>query len=320
MHLTLLAIVLLSLPSGAQPRRGAATFDLPAYVAELDRISGAISRASSPQEARAATDAVRDRWFVTIGDQIVIVDVTWIETALAAAAENPQQWTGVQSRLAEKLVAMKAEASVPDSQLDEPPGAALADVLSRAEFQRSPTSRWLDEQRNRVGQWILQMLNRVTGSAVGSRTAAMVFAWAASLMALAALALWLVTTLTRRSSAAAVALRIPPPRRTAAREWALRAMAAARAGDVREAVRCGYHAAVNRLDEQGTWRVDESRTPREYLRLLRPDDPMHSVVAELTRQFEQIWYGRRTATGEDAQRVADHLERLGCLFAADRAI
>jgi len=306
--------------SGAQSHQGAATFDVPAYVAELDRVFSAISTASTPQHARTATDGVRDRWFVTTGDQIVIVDVTWIEAELAAAVGKPGQWTQVQSRLTQKLAAMKADASVPETPLTEPPGTALAEVLSRAEFQRDPTSRWLDEQRNRVGQWILQMFNRVIGSAVGSRTAAMVFAWAASLVALAAFTLWLVTTLTRRSSAAAIELAITPPRRTAAREWALRAVAAARAGDAREAVRCGFHAAVNRLDEQGTWRVDESRTPREYLRLLRTDDPRHTVVTELTRQFEQIWYGHRTATGEDARRVADQLERLGCLYAADRAI
>jgi hypothetical protein len=129
-----------------------------------------------------------------------------------------------------------------------------------------------------------------------------------------------VTTLTRRSNAAALELAAAAPRRAAAREWALRAMTAARAGDVREAVRCGYHAVVSRLDEQGAWRMDESRTPREYLALLPAGDPRSAALAELTGQFEQIWYGRRQPTGDDARRVADYLERLGCLHAADRAI
>jgi hypothetical protein len=317
LHLTLLALVALS---GAQSHQGAATFDLPAYVAELDRISSGISTASTSPQARTAMAEVRDRWFVTMNDQIVIVDVSWIDTELAAAAAKPGQWSAVQLRITQKLAAMRAEASVPQTQLARPPGTALAEVLSRTEFRERPGSRWMDEQRNRVGQWIWQMLNRLTGSAIGSRTVAIVFAWAASLVALSAFTFWLVTTLARRSTAAALELGSMPLPRTAAREWALRAMAAARSGDVREAVRFAYRAALSRLDEQGRWRVDESRTPREYLGLLRSDDPRHSVVTELTQQFEQIWYGRRTATGEDAQRVADSMERLGCLHATDRAI
>jgi hypothetical protein len=317
LYLTLLALVVLST---AQSHQGAATFDLPAYVTELDRISSAISSASTPQQARTATAAVRDRWFVTRDDEIVIVDVSWLEMELAAAAGKPGQWTRAQSQITRKLEAMRAEASVPETHLAQPPGPVLADVLSRTEFRQSASSRWLDEQRNRIGHWFAELLNRLTGSAIGGRTAAIVFAWAASLVALSAFAFWLVTTLTRRSRAAALEIGVITLRRTAAREWALRAMAAARAGDVREAVRFGYRAAVSRLDEQGTWRVDESRTPREYLGLLRTDDPRHPVVTDVTRQFEQIWYGQRTATGEDARRVAANLERLGCLHAADRAI
>lgn len=317
MHFTLLALVVLS---GAQAHQGAATFDLPGYIAELDRISGGVSTASTPQQARAATSGMRDRWFVTIGDQIVIVDMGWLETELAATTARPEQWARSQSRIGRRLAAMSAEAAATETPATQPPGTALAEVLSRREFQQSTSSRWLKNQQNRVSQWILQMLDRLTGSAIGSRRLAIVFAWTTSLLALSAFAFWLALTLTRRTSAAALGLDVTPLPRTAAREWALRAMAAVRAGDVREAVRFAYRAALSRLDEQGTWRVDESRTPREYLGLLPSDDPRHPVVSELTRQFEQICYGRRTVTGEDARLVADHLERLGCLHATDRAI
>jgi Domain of unknown function (DUF4129) len=198
--------------------------------------------------------------------------------------------------------------------------AVLRSVLARPEFQRRPSSIWLESIRKRVGDWVARMLRRLTGTGVSARTVGVVLAWASSLLALSFLSWWLVQMLTRRSRAASLELSAIRPPAAAAREWAQRAMAAARAGDFRESVRCGYRAALCRLDEQGVWRVDESRTPREYVRLLPAGDSRFDVVSDLTRQFEQVWYGRRTPTDEDARLLAAHLERLGCLRAADRAI
>jgi hypothetical protein len=148
----------------------------------------------------------------------------------------------------------------------------------------------------------------------------MVLAWTISVLALIALTVWLVGALTRRSLAASLELGRAPIKRPPAREWALRALAAARSGDMREAVRCAYHAALSRLEEQGIWQVDESRTPREYLRLLRADDPRRTIVTDLTRQFEQVWYGGRAAGAEATAQLTAHLEHLGCLRGHERAI
>jgi len=106
-------------------------------------------------------------------------------------------------------------------------------------------------------------------------------------------------------------------------EWLLRLFTrifgASSAGDLREAVRCGFHAAVRRLEEQGSWSVDDARTPREYMRLLHGDDPRRTMFGDLTRRFEQVWYGHRSATGEDVRHIAAHLERLGCLRPGEQA-
>jgi Domain of unknown function (DUF4129) len=317
--LTFVLLAVLSL-SGAQGRHGAASFDVPAYVAELERLSSQIAAAATPQEARIAADSARDRWFVTVGDEIVVVDVGWIDADLTAAANDSAEWPRVRARITQRLRAMRTEASEPQSRTVARPGTVLAGILSREEFQRSRGSRWLEEQRNRVSRWLLEMLDRLTGPLIGSRTAAITFGWIVSLAALSAFAVWLVAILMRRSRAAALELADLAPRRMAARELALSAMTALRAGDVRTAVRLGYRSALSRLHEQGTWQVDESRTPREYLQLLPHDDPRRSVISDLTRQFEQIRYGRRMTTTEDAHLVANSLERLGCLHAADRAI
>jgi hypothetical protein len=213
---------------------------------------------------------------------------------------------------------MRLEAAAARAQLAIDPRVVLAETLARREFQRAPASDWLEQLRARVSEWLMRLFSRIFGASLGSRTVAVVFAWIASGVALIVLAIWLASLLTRKSRATALDLVIAA-NRAAARDWALRALAAVRIGDLREAVRCGYHAAVRRLEEQGTWTVDDARTPREYLRLLHGDDPRGPLLADLTRRFEHVWYGNRPATGDDARQVAAHLERLGCLHPGEQA-
>jgi hypothetical protein len=316
-HLLVLAI--LALPA-SQPGRTSATFDLPGYLREIDRVREAIAASATPEEARAVAAALPDRWWVTSDALVIVIDTSWVDDDISASVTGTSPWPSVREKIERRLSTMRAAAAEPPGHGGPDPEQALEAVLARPEFHRGATSRWLDEQRSRVGNWILRMLNRLTGSGPGGRAVAIVFAWTLSIVALVALTLWFVTMLTRRSRAAALELGAAAPPRAPAREWTARALAAARAGDIREAVHCGYNAAVCKLDEQGIWSVDESRTPREYLAILRSDDPRHSVLADLTRQFEQIWYGGRAATADDAQKLSAHLERLGCLRESERAI
>jgi hypothetical protein len=85
-----------------------------------------------------------------------------------------------------------------------------------------------------------------------------------------------------------------------------------RAQRPREAIHYAYWAAVYRLEEQGAWRPDASRTPREYLRLLGRASQHRRVMAELTRDFEKAWYGYRPVTATDADSALRQLESLGC--------
>ena len=315
----LFAAAILALPALQSPR-ATTTVDVPAYLVELERVTAAIASAQTPEDARAVATAFPDRWWVTAEGQVVVVDMQWVDDRVSTAAGDPPRWRSVQDSIGQRLTTMRAIAAAPIESGSAAPDRALAAVLARPEFNRSPTSRWLEEQRARFANWLSRIFDRMAGSGISSRTIAITVAWTLSTIALVALTLWIVRVLTRRSRAAALELGAAAPARAPAREWAMRALAAARAGDLREAVRCAYHAAVSRLDEQGAWTADETRTPREYLRLLRHDDPRHPTLLALTRQFEQVWYGRRTPTLDDAQTLAAHLERLGCLHASERAI
>ncbi len=307
-------------PAAAQPPSGATAFERDAYLSEIDRVRSAVSASSSPETARTIASALPDRWWVSVDGQVTIVEMRWIDDEVERAVGTAGSWPSVRQRIDRRLAAMRAAGAEVSAAAGTSADDALQSVLARPEFHRSGTSRWLEEQRNRFGAWIMRMLDRLSGSGVNGRKVALVLAWTLSILTLAALGWWLAAMLTRRSEAAALELGAAPLIRPPAREWALRALAAARAGDIREAIRCGYHAALCRIEEQGTWQFDETRTPREYLSLIDRDDPRRPALSDLTRQFEMVWYGRRTGTGDDVQRMSAHLERLGCLRESERAI
>jgi hypothetical protein len=57
------------------------------------------------------------------------------------------------------------------------------------------------------------------------------------------------------------------------------------------------------------WQVDDARTPREYVHLLPAHDARRAAFIDLTRRFEQTWYGSRAADGPG---LIKNLEAFGC--------
>lgn len=166
--------------------------------------------------------------------------------------------------------------------------------------------------RQRISQGLLRFWERLGGARLGSRGTAIVFAWIAVLVALSVLATWLVRLMVRPDRGRRFALSTPPSGTRSARAWAHDARAAA---DPREAARCAYRATVRGLEEEGAWRVDDTRTPREYLKLLPAQHRRRTLVADVTRRFEEIWFGAREATEDDRRAVLARLRELGCLRA-----
>jgi hypothetical protein len=194
--------------------------------------------------------------------------------------------------------------------------SAVGSVLVRREFQREKES-WLSELSQRMGAWLRSLLERLGASGLATRQSAIVLAWIAALAAFAGLAIWLARVLDTPRHGRALGLTRTLMPRVSAREWTARALAAFRAGDTREAIRCAYNAAIRRVEEEGGWRVDLARTPREYLTLLRSNDSRRTPVKELTEQFERVWYGNLTISEGDIRSLMTNLEKLGCLPAAD---
>lgn len=293
---------------------------LAAYIAELDRLSALLASAA-PADAERISAGIAPRWVVDTGTDRVDVDTRWLVGGLRDATVVGDAWDGNRRRLRRRLLEMRAHASEASaSSARHAVRAAVQDVLSREEFRQSAGARWREKLQQRFGEWIQSLASGLGLGGFGGRSLAIALAWIAAIAALAGLAVWLTRALVAGSRAVSFGLARSERDRLTAREWALRAIAALQAGDGRDGIRFAYNGALRRMEEQGAWRLDQSRTPREYLRMLRPGDGRGAAVTELTELFEQAWYGNRPIGADAPRRVSANLERLGCLEPGDRPI
>ncbi len=105
----------------------------------------------------------------------------------------------------------------------------------------------------------------------------------------------------------------------AATDWAAMAEAAAANGDWREAVHCLYWAAIVRLEGKRAWRHNPARTPREYVRLLKPGSAQRESLGGLTGLLERSWYGLRPAARADYELARGWFEGLERSDGSERA-
>jgi hypothetical protein len=96
------------------------------------------------------------------------------------------------------------------------------------------------------------------------------------------------------------------------RAWMEEAQGAATKGMWREAVHLAYWAGISFLEQNGMWKPDKARTPREYLRLLPAGSESRPPLSDLTRKLELTWYGNQPAGPETFSETVTLLETLGC--------
>ena len=298
-----------AIPALAQP----VSTDPAAFTRALEGLAVRVAATSVP-EIPDLIASIPPAWTVSAGDDRVQVSSAWITTALDAARKSPATWPQQRDALVAQLNAARHEATTlaaqPSGREMERSRRVAAEVLSRDEFQRNASDTAMAKLRQRIIDWFVALWDRLGGNRIGRRSATTVFAWVAGLSALAGLTWWLVFRVLAPSRRSGLALTPPAARRRSARAWA---RAAAAAHDPREAVRCAYHAAVVGLEEEGAWRADATRTPREHVRLLSAEHRRRTPFADVARRFEQVWFGGRAATTDDTRTVLTRLQELGCL-------
>jgi hypothetical protein len=183
----------------------------------------------------------------------------------------------------------------------------VEDVLREPAFTAAQDT-WLAGLRDDIRQWFLERLQDLFSSGAGT-----VLAWVLVGLAVVVGLAVAVRALqgTRRGAtasdgpAAVVVSRRPPA------DWLADARAAQAAGDLGEAVRCGYRAVVASLAGAGALEEVPGRTVGEYRTQVADHRP--DRLDDFTRAsdvFERVWYARRPATGDDVRAVVTVAEAL----------
>ena len=284
------------------------------FAAELQQLSRDLAGAS-PQVARDIEKTVPAVWSVEHRSRRYDVPAGWLKTAMRTSEVEGARWSAERAIIVERLQALAREAQVLAASDAEGPAAtaaraALTRVLADPEFARLHRQSAMAQLWDRVTDWFAGVLRRLGLGRVARAATAEAIAWAVSLAALGVLVVWLVAVLRRPLGRTRLPSEGPSSPSMSARDWARRA---ASADDIREVVRCAYQAAACRLEDEGVWRVDEARTPREYLRLLPEGHRRRRPVADIARRFEEICYGAREATPDDRRTLLGQLRELECL-------
>ena len=187
----------------------------------------------------------------------------------------------------------------------------LNTLLARREFRdvRGPT--FLDRLGQKLLAFIIGLLERLfRSSAIPTISKYVVYVLIGlAVLALAFLAYRQIKSASERENV------VPADFPVSAKDWALwlaEARAAAAQHNWRAAIHLAYWAGISFLEQNGTWRPDRARTPREYLRLLSNSSEHRETLAALTRVFELTWYAKREADAGTFAQAMQALERLGC--------
>jgi hypothetical protein len=205
-----------------------------------------------------------------------------------------------------------------ESYSDAPPESASAardslnKILARREFSDvHPPSPW-DLFRERVAAWLASQLQRIFAAVAQRSGGGRILFWIIVAVATGFLAMWLIQLWSRADPMLTLPRVVPGPAARSSDTWLHEARQAEARGQWREAIRCAYWAAIARLQETGALPEDRTRTPREYLRSIRADQPASGPLRALTLGLERFWYAKQTAGAKDFDESLKYLGSLGC--------
>ena len=284
------------------------------YVSELDG-SMAILSGGDPAASRKWSATLPNEWVVETEERSYHLKTEWLRAALEMDGRTPHKKNAMVEQAKLRLASLREAAQAlqaPDAGEDlRGSHAALDSILKAREFRGARGPSYYEILRARTLGWIQRQLAKVFGRMRRSPTISGVLAWGLIAIAALLLASWAVRI--SIGSRVQIDLSGSAPVTRGWRDWLRDARAASALGDFRAAIHAAYWAAVARLVEIQILPEDRSRTPRESLRLVDPQNQAHAPLARLTSRLELVWYGYFPATASDWNEAAEQLERLECL-------
>ncbi|MEN3331804.1 MAG: hypothetical protein V7641_1169 [Blastocatellia bacterium] len=247
------------------------------------------------------------------------IDNTWLYTALEDEDDDDdndaQKKKAKLSEIGDRLAALDAalidaaETSL-DKGNDQETRDKLRDILDRREYREKEEGRiaaFLRKIYNKVVAFLGELrdaFGRLLGKLFGSAAEGSLISKILVFVALGAFLIFIVR----------LGRQIKPRRKTARKRTVLgeeieagatpgdlfeAAMAAARAGDFRAAVRKLYISLLYELSERNLVEIDESATNHEYLARLSRFEALVAPVSEMTDRFDVAWYGMFPTSQEE---------------------
>jgi Domain of unknown function (DUF4129) len=244
------------------------------------------------------------------------VNNTWLYVALDdyEAEANPQARRAKLTDIGDRLAALDAALiRAAESSLDtrgQETRARLRDILDRPDYhvkEESRLSRLIKQVKNKVQGFLVEIWQafwRMLGKVFGSGTQGSLVS---KIVVIGALGVFLYFVVR-------MAMQIKPQRKKARKRTVLgeeieagatpgdlfdAAMAAARAGDFRAAVRKLYISLLYELSERNLVEIEESATNHEYLARLSRFGALVPPVREMTDRFDLAWYGMFATSPEE---------------------
>jgi len=316
-----IGICLLTLTGGAQEAE-VSREQVQAQVQQLQQVVTACKAAATACDRKSVGEDERAG-----GEAGPMLRWGWLREALdtAAKAKEAERQTAMEQaaeRLQETAAETAGAANAPSTEADFAKTRAEASgVLARAEFQDAAPPSWLDRHWSqflmKVGE-LFEGVGRLGESAPWlGRLLEVLFYVAAAV----GLLVFVRRSLVRQRLA--IALGAGAARASAwekeSQDWAELADTCAAQQEWREAVHCLYWAAIVKLEARRAWRHNPARTPREYVRLLKPGSAQQGALRGLTQIFERVWYGLREAGGDDYERARGLFDGLDAVNSAAQA-
>jgi len=189
--------------------------------------------------------------------------------------------------------------------------AAVEKILAGAEFQRPEPTLW-ERLKAKIVNAILQIFTGIDRVTTQSPWVGRTLEWLLFLAAAVGLLVWALRTVQRQRLRVALGDE-PAKSSTWGREtedWWRQSEREAARGAWREAIHAIYWAAIVHLERKRAWRHNPSRTPREYVRLLKAGSTEQRELRGLTSALERSWYGQREANAEEFAEARESFERL----------
>jgi hypothetical protein len=286
------------------------------YTEQLQGYENQVAElASAPQKALEFRDSLPAALTVHSSRGDVAVDMSFLGDALnrfltAPAVDKPDILTAVGARL--KTMRAEAELYEQPDRADEGTRKRLDEILKSREFDQVRGPNALELLKQRLLTWIGKQLRKINPKIPDIEDLGQWFVWGVIALAAATAGVWLYRISQQNMGTTGREILPFSPSSRNWREWLADARARAKLGEWRDAIHFGFWAAVSRLESEGVWPPDKTRTPREYLNAIPGSNLSREPFAAMTRKFESSWYGSRPTTEADFAQFAAHLERLGC--------